>query len=120
MKKTTLIHKSADMRHEPLPECHAGKGVLDWTEVLGPDQLKGRRLKFMHYNIMPPGTSIGEHSHHDDEEYYFVISGQGTMILDGKRFEVKSGDITAIYPGGSHGLENNTTDDLRFLVICVS
>ncbi len=74
----------------------------------------------MHHNIMPPGATIGEHPHHDDEEYYFFISGHGTMTLDGNRFDIKSGDITAIYPGGTHGLENNSNADLRFLVICIS
>ena len=39
------------------------------------------------------------------------------MTLDGERFEVEAGDITAVYPGGTHGLENNSDEDLRILVV---
>ena len=108
------------MKREPLPECHGGKGALDWTEVLAPEQLKGRGLRYVHDDILAPGVSIGVHPHHDDEEYYYIISGRGVMTLDGKEYEVKAGDITGIAPGGTHGLFNNSEDDLRILVVCIS
>ena len=74
-------------------------------------------LGFTHDDILPPGVSIGIHRHEKDEEYYDNISGCGVMTLDDKQFEVKAGDITAIFPGGSHGLVNNGTEDLRIMVI---
>jgi len=119
MADTTLIVKRKDMPRAPLPECHGGKGALDWIRVLDGEDTRGPHLNFMHDDILPPGSSIGVHHHEKDTEYYFVVSGEGVMTLDDRRFDVQPGDITAVYPGGSHGLENNTTQDLRILVMSV-
>jgi mannose-6-phosphate isomerase-like protein (cupin superfamily) len=64
-------------------------------------------------------VTIGVHEHKDDEEYYYVLSGNGVMTLDGTRHEVKASDVTAVFPGGRHGLENTSKDDLRVIVISV-
>jgi len=108
------------MERRPLPECHGGKGALDWTNVLGGEGTKGRHVHYFHDDVLPPGASIGVHAHKSDEEYYYVISGRGVMTLDGARHEVEAGDITAVYPGGSHGLENNSEAELRIIVISVA
>lgn len=119
MLKTTLLVKCADMEHRPLPECHGGKGALDWTDVISGEATANTKLKFVHHNILAPGVSVGEHRHDSGEEYYYIVDGHGVMTLDGEAFEVGSGDITAVYAGGSHGLENTSNGDLRMMVIGV-
>jgi mannose-6-phosphate isomerase-like protein (cupin superfamily) len=120
MKERTLLKRREQMNRKPLPQCHGGEGVLDWTLVLGEEEIKDKRLNFIHDDVIPPGASIGLHQHVDDEEYYYIISGKGLMALDGKKFEVKTGDVMAVFPGGSHGLENDGTEDLRIIVISIS
>ena len=120
MGKTALIRKRKQMARKSSPECHGGKGTLDYTVVLGKEDTKEKHLRFFFRNILPPGVSIGVHRHQDDEEYYYVLSGQGVMSLDGERFDVEAGDITAVFPGGAHGLENNADTDLCVLVVSVS
>lgn len=117
--RTTFIQRRIEMKREPLPECHGGVGALDWTEVFNYELQGGRNLKYVHYDVLAPGVSVGVHEHPDDEEYYYIISGRGTMILDGERFIVEAGDITGVYPGGSHGLENDFDRDLHLLVFCI-
>jgi quercetin dioxygenase-like cupin family protein len=111
------LKKKKDMLRQPLENCHDGQGALDWTEVLDEGDLKERGLNFVHDDVLPPGVSIGNHRHTEDEEYYYIVSGKGVMTLDQERFEVTAGDITAVYPGGMHGLENSGSEDLRILVI---
>ena len=118
-KPTTQIKRHGRMIRKPLPNCHAGSGELDWTEVLNSNDMPGRNLKFIHDDVLPPGASVGVHSHDTDEEYYYILSGEGQMILDGQAFEVAAGDITAVFPGGNHALKNTGNGELRFLVICV-
>jgi mannose-6-phosphate isomerase-like protein (cupin superfamily) len=119
MKETTFLKKRQDMLREPLEHCHDGQGALDWIEVLNGEDLKGKGLDFIHDDILPPGVSIGKHKHTDDEEYYYILSGNGLMTLDHEKFEVSGGDITAVYPGGEHGLENTGCEDMRIIVISV-
>jgi mannose-6-phosphate isomerase-like protein (cupin superfamily) len=117
--KTTLLKKRSDMLREPLENCHGGVGALDWIVVLDHNDLNDSGVNFIHDDVLPPGVSIGNHRHTGDEEYYYIISGKGVMTLDGESFDVAGGDITAVYPGGEHGLENTGTDDLRIIVISV-
>ena len=119
MNLTTLFKKREQMLHQPLENCHDGIGALDWVNVLDGDDLASKRLNFLHDDILPPGVSIGSHQHTDDEEYYYIISGCGVMTLNDEQFAVNAGDITAVYPGGSHGLVNTGSEDLRIMVVSV-
>jgi uncharacterized cupin superfamily protein len=114
----TTFHVAADaMPSGPLERCHDGVGALQCIRVLQGGAKAGRHLNFLHDDILPPGTSIGLHRHKDDEEYYYIVSGRGTMTLDGRRIPVRAGDITAVLPGGEHGLENDSDADMRIIVI---
>lgn len=116
---TTLFKPRSEMPRRSLNECHGGKGALDFTDVLGKTPGLERNLAFIHDDVLAPGVTIGEHRHDGNEEYYFIVSGTGTMTLDGRRVEVNAGDLTAVYPGGSHALENSGHEAMRILVICV-
>jgi mannose-6-phosphate isomerase-like protein (cupin superfamily) len=37
------------------------------------------------------------------EEYYFVLSGSGTAILDGREAALRAGDFLRLPPGTTHG-----------------
>ena len=119
--KTTFLYRRQDMRREPLPNCHNGVGALDWITVLDnttPGAPLSRKVLFIHDDILAPGVSIGVHPH-DHEEYYYILSGEGVMTLDSERVPITAGDLTAIYPGGSHGLENTGETEMRIIVIGV-
>ena len=72
-------------------------------------------------NILPPGTSIGFHKHENNEEVYFIISGEGIYIdTEGTRHAVKTGDAAFCYKGESHALENNSDQPLHFAAAIVA
>ena len=119
MSATTLLVRRNEMVRRDLPGCHGGEGALDFTSILGEPHLSGRSLRFVHDDVLPPGVSIGYHRHDSGEEYYLVLSGHGTMQLDGGEFAVGPGDITAVFAGGSHGLMNTSDSDLRVIVFLV-
>jgi quercetin dioxygenase-like cupin family protein len=48
-----------------------------------------------------------------------VRKKSGVMTLNGEEHEVTAGDITAVFPGGRHGLANASDADLRVGVISV-
>jgi mannose-6-phosphate isomerase-like protein (cupin superfamily) len=116
MSQTTLLTKREAMKRGPLHKCHGGQGALDFTVAFDSRENPGRQIRYIHDDILSPGVSIGEHPH-KDEEHYLVLSGRGTMILDSQRHDIGPGDIASVYPGGTHGLENTGTEDLRVIVI---
>lgn len=120
MEDNTFIREAADVATAPLRECHGGRGEVQWREVVDFSSRRDRRLNFLHDDILAPGVSIGVHPHEDDEEYYYVLSGRGMMWLGGREVEVGPGDLTAVFPGGAHGLRNHTAEPLRIIVFSVS
>jgi mannose-6-phosphate isomerase-like protein (cupin superfamily) len=64
---------------------------------------------------LKPGSGIGYHEQHEDEIYY-VLSGTGSMTIDGKTFDIGPGTAVLTRPGSSHGLKQTGTDDLVILI----
>lgn len=76
---------------------------------------------FMIYDL-PPGASEGVHVHYLDDrnkqgsfdEYYYIMSGQGQMEIDGEIVAVAQGDHVHTPLEVSHGVENtHPTENLR-------
>ncbi len=41
--------------------------------------------------------------HRIAEEFYFIIAGHGTAVLDGKKRKIAAGDLLRLPPGTTHG-----------------
>ena len=61
------------------------------------------KFAFMHYDEIKAGVSIGVHPHTNHEEVYFLLSGTGTLIFDGKEYDMNAGDVSLCNLGHSHG-----------------
>jgi quercetin dioxygenase-like cupin family protein len=64
---------------------------------------------------LKPGSGIGLHVQREDEIYY-VLSGTGTMTLDGKTVDVKPGTAVLTRTGSSHSLKQTGSDDLVIMI----
>ena len=67
-----------------------------------------------------PGCSIGYHRHDSETEYYFILSGTGTVNDDGKEVQVKQGDSVVTGNGASHSIKNTGSVPLVFHAIIVT
>ena len=65
--------------------------------------------------VLHPGAAIGYHLQ-KEEEIYYIVSGQGEMKMNGKVFQVNTGDAILTYPGSSHGLKQTGKDDLVLII----
>ena len=55
------------------------------------------------------------HYHERTDEIYYVIAGQGTMVLDGEEVELHEGVVVYVPRGTRHKAKG----DLTVLVVCV-
>ena len=62
-----------------------------------------------------PGSGVGLHTQKEDEIYY-VISGRGTMTLDGKTVDITPGTAVLTRTGSSHSLKPAGSEDLVVLI----
>jgi len=64
---------------------------------------------------LKPGAGIGLHEQKEDEIYY-VLSGTGTMTLDGKTVDITPGTAVLTRTGSSHSLKQTGREDLVILI----
>lgn len=96
--------------------AHGGQGILHVSRPLNQTDFMGP-WHFVDYAILPPNTSIGIHQHGDNEELYFIVDGEGTMIVNSEKRRVSKGDLILNPPGSSHGLINDSGATLSILVV---
>src|SRR5258705_40077 len=61
------------------------------------------------------GSGVGLHEQKEDEIYY-VLSGKGTMTLDGKTVDITPGTAVLTRTGSSHSLKQVGDEDLVILI----
>ncbi len=66
--------------------------------------------------VLKEGAAIGYHTQKEDEVYY-IVSGKGIMTLNDKPYEVYPGDAILTRIGSSHGLKNNSKEDLVVIIV---
>ncbi len=113
-----MLIRRAEHRARRVENCHEGTGRLWMTELLANDDRSGPGFAFVHEIAVEPGATIGEHTHRDDEELYAILSGHGSMTIDGEEREVGPGDMVLTRDGHSHALVNGPSGPMRLLVIC--
>ena len=59
------------------------------------------------------GGWLGRHRH-EPSEIYYVLSGEGSLSIDGRDHPVRAGTTAFIPPNSEHGIRNTGSDRLRF------
>ena len=101
-------------------EVHGGKGDVYMYGVLMPEEMMGHGTLYSRV-VLPPGSSIGYHTHTGNTEPYYTLQGEGIFTgPDGTKTEVKAGDVCLIACGESHGIENTGSDNLEMMALILN
>ena len=77
--------------------------------------------KNLGYNltVLPPGKSqCPFHSHHGEEEMFFILEGEGELRFGEARYPIRKHDVIACPPGGAdvaHQITNTGAVPMRYL-----
>lgn len=63
------------------------------------------------------GASIGMHTHEENCEVLYIISGEGKAVCDGKTERLQKGSCHYCPKGHTHSLINDGADDLIFFAV---
>jgi quercetin dioxygenase-like cupin family protein len=77
-------------------------------------KFKGGKMAFRK-RVLHPGSSIGYHLQ-EQQEIYYILSGNGDLKMNGKTIPVTTGDAILTLPGSSHGLKPAGINDLAVLI----
>lgn len=86
------------------------------VRVIHPTQPKARSKNLgitMFY--VPPHAKMDRHAH-ETEEVYCVLSGTGTLLVDGGEQAVGPGSFIHLPPWSVHGIDNTGNETLSILI----
>lgn len=64
----------------------------------------------------PPGGGPPPHRHEREDEWFYVLEGTVSFLLDGRWHDARPGDFAFAPRGSVHTFRNNTTQPTRMLV----
>ncbi|MDX2155915.1 MAG: cupin domain-containing protein [Hyphomicrobiaceae bacterium] len=99
------------------PVSHANAEHYVWGgDCDGWRLVDGRGLSVIHER-MPPGRAEVRHLHRQSRQFFFVLSGELTMELEGARHVLGPRQGLEIRPGAPHQAINDGPGDVEFLVV---
>ncbi len=94
------------------PRLGEVKGKAFLKETLGLSSME------VSLNSLPGGASVPFlHAHHQNEELYLFLSGEGEFQVDEDRFPVSAGSALRVAPEGMRAWRSTGAEPLTFLVI---
>ncbi|HFK1758436.1 cupin domain-containing protein [Bacillus cereus ATCC 10876] len=98
---------------------HEGNNPLRKVRLYEKNDFK-TPLDFIDYVMVPPNTTIGIHTHDNNEEIYFILEGTGEMLIGNDKVNIKEGDVIVNPAYGTHGLINNSDDHIKIFIFQVN
>lgn len=78
--------------------------------------LEGDDLSVIEERV-PPGASEVRHLHRHTRQFFYVLEGEATLEVGGASHVLHRGEGLHIPPGAAHQLRNDSSADIRFLVV---
>jgi mannose-6-phosphate isomerase-like protein (cupin superfamily) len=108
--------------HEVIPEIaegvRGGNGSVTAHKLL--DLFPGSAIKSLAIVRLEPGASVGEHSHQEEEDFYYCIAGAGVVVDNGIEYPFTPGTLQITRSGESQAIRNTGETELVFLGALVS
>ena len=95
---------------ETIPHFLGGEGEIH-------AQMHVDGLNRILHGVLPPGSSIGCHTHETSSEVIYILSGVGKVLCEGVYEPLAPGACHYCPKGTAHSLINDSDGDLEFLAI---
>lgn len=111
-----MITSLQNAMHESRPAMRGGRGTVELDHWFKPEHF-GAKVRLCTRMTLPPGASVGNHTHDAEDEVYIVLAGSGRILEADKWRDIHTGDAILTGKGGSHSVENNTDEPLVIAAI---
>ena len=66
---------------------------------------------------LQPGEEIGEETHADTDQLFYVVKGAGKIVLAGASEPIEKGSLVLVPAGMLHNLVNDADESLRLFTV---
>ena len=112
-RTSAMVEKMAHVPWQQFPG-HFG-GAL--SKMLAGPPNTGSALMDFRISRYAPMAYVEEHVHQVQEQVYYVLEGEGMLVLDGKEHLMRPHDYVYVPPGVRHSFTNTGIAGLVFLVV---
>ena len=113
-----LITNWRDQTPKIVHECGIDYRLLSGQSM--PPDAPNHCMKGAYYiarAMLQPGRAYEAHAHDDHEEIYLILSGHGSITIDGVCSPIRDGDAIYIAPGEKHSIAAEGEDFVVFLAV---
>lgn len=105
-----IVEEAQVMRREPPPHGAIGMSTAYRISDAAPNRTMEFRKRVLHV-----GAAIGPHPI-DHDEVYYVLSGEGEVVSDGKAVRMTAGTAAYLYRGAVVGIRQVGDKDLALII----
>jgi uncharacterized cupin superfamily protein len=117
--KRVIDQRVVNLDELALERFEKGEKFASAYARIGP--LVGARDLGYSYDVVPPGKcSCPFHSHHAEEEMFFIVRGEGTLRYGSETRRIRAGDVICCPTGGpetAHQIVNDSAGELAYISI---
>lgn len=114
-----MIKRNSDMNLVVNEAMRGGDGSVKVRHVLNPDEIHGKS-RMTAVITLEPGCSIGDHVHENEEEIFYVMSGNVVYNDNGETKTLSAGDSCICYGGEKHGVANRSGETAELFAVILT
>lgn len=112
-----MIKKAQEMKITYREHMYDGAETTELLHIVDKEELNHARL-FSKVTV-PVGGSVGNHPHHKETEYFYILSGEGAADEGDGPVPVGPGDVIITGDGQQHSIANNGNTPLEFIALII-
>ncbi len=66
---------------------------------------------------MPPGTKEVRHRHSTCQQFFYILKGEATFVIEDEELKIKKDEGVHIKPNMMHQIMNHTDKEIEFIVV---